>query len=141
MSRGEGNDRSYLFFGESTCLLRTSWHSLPAPESDEDSKHTHTQVQSAICKVKTDLTLLDDGRWPLSMTTNEKDRKEKQQPHRYWRSLTTYSLHPVHRIDKLFRHTNRCNIMTRHKAHKLQTRGWSIFHSGLETSSLRKQME
>ena len=33
--------------------------------SGEDSKHTHTQVKfksiSAICKVKTDLTLLDDG--------------------------------------------------------------------------------
>ena len=31
MSRAQGNDRSYLFFGGSTCLLRTPWHSLPAP--------------------------------------------------------------------------------------------------------------
>ena len=37
--------------------------------SGEDSKHTHTQVKfksiSAICKVKTDLTLLDDGTIPF----------------------------------------------------------------------------
>ena len=31
MSRGERNDRSFLFFSGSVCQFGTSWHSLPAP--------------------------------------------------------------------------------------------------------------
>ena len=33
MSRGERNDRSFLFFSGSVCQFGTSWHSLPAPSA------------------------------------------------------------------------------------------------------------